>query len=85
MGADCNTLRARTGAPESFGFSAIRQRELGGAASCSVNYSMDDVLALDRPAVFPVTTDRPVLFGAFAWADIRGCLNSLTNQMPPVL
>jgi len=31
---------------------------------------MDDVLTLDRPSVFPVSKDRPILFGALAWADI---------------
>ena len=31
---------------------------------------MDDVLTLDRPAVFPVPKDRPVLFSALAWADV---------------
>jgi hypothetical protein len=31
---------------------------------------MDDVLTLDRPAVFDVAKDRPILFGALAWADI---------------
>jgi hypothetical protein len=31
---------------------------------------MDDVLTLDRPAVFPVRKDRPILFSALAWADI---------------
>jgi hypothetical protein len=31
---------------------------------------MDDVLTLDRPAVFPAGKDRPVLFGALAWADV---------------
>ncbi len=30
---------------------------------------MDDVLALDRPVVFPVSKDKPILFGALAWAD----------------
>jgi hypothetical protein len=30
----------------------------------------DDVLTLDRPVVFPVTKDRPVLFSALAWADV---------------
>jgi len=30
----------------------------------------DDVLTLDKAAVFPVTKDRPVLFGALAWADV---------------
>jgi len=31
---------------------------------------MDDVLTLDRPVVFPITKDRPILFGALAWADV---------------
>ena len=31
---------------------------------------MDDVLTLDRPAVFSVAKDRPILFSALAWADI---------------
>jgi|SRR5271165_3185724 len=31
---------------------------------------MDDVLTLDRPVVFPVSKDRPILFSALAWADI---------------
>ena len=31
---------------------------------------MDDVLTLDRPAVFLAGKDRPVLFGAVAWADV---------------
>lgn len=30
---------------------------------------MDDVLTVDRPVVFPVSKDKPVLFGALAWAD----------------
>ena len=30
---------------------------------------MDDVLTLNRPVVFPVSKDKPVLFGALAWAD----------------
>jgi hypothetical protein len=30
----------------------------------------DDVLTLDRAAVFPAGKDRPVLFGALAWADV---------------
>jgi len=29
----------------------------------------DDVLTLDRAAVFPATKDRPILFGALAWGD----------------
>jgi hypothetical protein len=28
------------------------------------------VWTLDRPAVFPVTKDRPILFSALAWADV---------------
>jgi hypothetical protein len=31
---------------------------------------MDDVLTLDRPAVFQPTKDRPILFSALAWAEI---------------
>ena len=31
---------------------------------------MDDVLTVDRPAVFPIAKDRPILFSALAWADI---------------
>ena len=31
---------------------------------------MDDVLTLDRPVVFPAGKDRPILFGAVAWADV---------------
>lgn len=31
---------------------------------------MDDVLTLDRPAVFAVAKDRPILFSALAWADV---------------
>lgn len=30
----------------------------------------DDVLTLDRAVVFAATKDRPVLFGALAWADV---------------
>jgi len=30
----------------------------------------DDVLTLDRAAVFPPSKDRPVLFSALAWADV---------------
>lgn len=30
----------------------------------------DDVLTMPHLAVFPVTKDRPVLFGAVAWADV---------------
>lgn len=31
---------------------------------------MDDVLTLDRPAVFQAGKDRPILFSALAWADV---------------
>lgn len=30
----------------------------------------DDVLTLDRPAVFEPAKDRPILFSALAWADV---------------
>jgi predicted nucleic acid-binding protein len=30
----------------------------------------DNVLTLDRPVVFPAGKDRPILFGALAWADV---------------
>jgi len=31
---------------------------------------VDDVLTIDKPAVFPVEKDRPILFGALASADV---------------
>ena|SRR5687767_150532 len=31
---------------------------------------MDDVLTLDRPALFEAAKDRPILFSALAWADV---------------
>jgi hypothetical protein len=31
---------------------------------------VDDVLTLDRPAIFESAKDRPILFSALAWADI---------------
>jgi hypothetical protein len=31
---------------------------------------LEDVLTLDRPAVFSPAKDRPILFSALAWADI---------------
>ena len=31
---------------------------------------VDDVLTMDRPAVFAAAKDRPVLFTALAWADV---------------
>lgn len=31
---------------------------------------LDDVFILDRPAVFEPAKDRPILFGALAWADL---------------
>lgn len=30
---------------------------------------VDDALTIDKPAVFPVEKDRPILFGALASAD----------------
>jgi len=30
----------------------------------------EDILTLDRPVVFDVPKDRPILFGAIAWADV---------------
>jgi hypothetical protein len=30
----------------------------------------DDVLTIDKPAIFPVTRDRPILFSALATADV---------------
>lgn len=32
-------------------------------------FLMDDVLTLNRPAVFEPAKDRPILFSALAWAD----------------
>jgi predicted nucleic acid-binding protein len=31
---------------------------------------LDDVFTVDRPTVFEVAKDRPILFGALAWADM---------------
>ena len=31
---------------------------------------VDDVLTIDKPAVFPVKKDRPILFSALATADV---------------
>jgi hypothetical protein len=31
---------------------------------------VDDILTLDRPAIFPVAKDRPILCSALAWADV---------------
>ena len=31
---------------------------------------MDDVFTLELPVVFPVAKDKPILFGALAWADV---------------
>lgn len=31
---------------------------------------MDDVFTIDRPVVFDAAKDRPILFGALAWADV---------------
>jgi hypothetical protein len=45
---------------------------------------MDDVLTLDRPVIFPAGKDRPISFGAVAWADVlltldRGDLQDLLD------
>jgi hypothetical protein len=37
---------------------------------------MEDEITLDRPAVFSARKDRPILFSAFAWADILLTLDS---------
>lgn len=37
---------------------------------CAALQIVDDVLTMDRPAVFAAAKDRPVLFTALAWADI---------------
>jgi hypothetical protein len=31
---------------------------------------LDDVVTLDRPVIFEAGKDRPILFGALAWADV---------------
>lgn len=31
---------------------------------------MDDILTLNLPVVFPIPKDKPILFGALAWADV---------------
>ena len=41
---------------------------------------MDDVLTIDRPVVFDVGKDRPILFSALAWADVL-----LTLEVFPLL
>ena len=32
--------------------------------------SYKDVWSIDRPSVFPITKDKPILFSALAWADV---------------
>ncbi|MHB1155530.1 MAG: hypothetical protein ACYC26_01695 [Phycisphaerales bacterium] len=46
---------------------------------------MDDVVTLDRPALFPIAKDRSILFSALAWADVlltldRDDFGTLMNQ-----
>ena len=61
-----------------YGLEEVLRNLPGLAPSASADWAslrpglliMDDVLTLDRPSVFPVTKDRPVLFSALAWADI---------------
>ena len=36
----------------------------------------DNVLSLDRPAIFAPAKDRPILFSALAWADVLLTLDS---------
>jgi hypothetical protein len=36
----------------------------------------DDVLTVDRPAVFEPAKDRPILFSALAWSDVLLTLDS---------
>ena len=48
---------------------------------------MDNVLTLDRPSVFTAAKDRPVLFGALAWADLlltldRGDFGGIMDKVP---
>jgi hypothetical protein len=31
---------------------------------------LDDIVTVDKPAVFAPAKDRPILFSAFAWADV---------------
>ena len=31
---------------------------------------MEDVVTLDRPSVFPISKDKPILLSALAWADV---------------
>ena len=45
----------------------------------------DDILTLDRPAVFSPAKDKPILFSALAWADVlltldRGDFNDQLGQ-----
>lgn len=37
---------------------------------------MEDVVTVDRPAVFSAGKDRPILFSALAWADVLLTLDS---------
>ena len=46
---------------------------------------MDDVFTPDMPVVFPVAKDKPILFGALAWADVlltldRGAFQTLLGN-----
>ena len=67
---DHDALRGRGSHPES-----VRS---GFAAPVTVTWLrlrerlvlVDDVLTIDKPAVFPVNKDRPILFSALATADV---------------
>lgn len=61
-GAVAETVRNLVAFPASVTASWLRLR--------SQLVVVDDVLTIDKPAVFPVERDRPVLFGALASADV---------------
>lgn len=44
---------------------------------------MDDIVLLDRAFIFPASKDRPILFGALAWAD--GLLTLDRGDLGPTL
>jgi hypothetical protein len=41
---------------------------------------VDDVVTIDKPAVFPVTKDRPILFSALAMADVLLTLDRANSR-----
>ena len=68
MAVDDDALRCRRNDPE--------YRRLSYRGNCHVAANqqptdhVDDVLTIDKPAVFPVSKDRPILFSALATADV---------------